>query len=153
MEGPRLIRGGLDVDERGEVGFVNEAELFGVRRFYTIRNHRVGVPRAWHGHREEAKWITVVAGAALVCAVSLRNLELESEKESEVPMEPHARIILSAKVPAVLYVPPGYANGCMALEPGTVILHLSDKSLEESCEDDVRFSSDLFADLWKVKSW
>ena len=42
------IKGAVHVDDRGEVGFVNDFDFDGVKRFYTIRNHRVGFVRAWH---------------------------------------------------------------------------------------------------------
>lgn len=68
---PRLIVGALAVDDRGEVGFVNEFHFEGVRRFYTVANHRQGFVRAWHAHRREAKYVFAVQGAALVGAVQI----------------------------------------------------------------------------------
>ena len=50
-EEPQLIAGGLAVDDRGAVGFVNEFDFAGVQRFYTVKNHRAGMVRAWHAHR------------------------------------------------------------------------------------------------------
>jgi dTDP-4-dehydrorhamnose 3,5-epimerase len=52
--GPRVIEGGLSVDDRGAVGFVNDFAFEGVRRFYTVSNHAAGLVRAWHAHRREA---------------------------------------------------------------------------------------------------
>ena len=45
------MRGGVAVDDRGEVGFVNDFTFSGVKRFYTVANHSDGFVRAWHGHR------------------------------------------------------------------------------------------------------
>ena len=67
---PYVIEGGLVVDDRGEVGFANGFHFDGVKRFYTVSNHRAGFVRAWHAHRREAKYITVVQGAAIVAAVA-----------------------------------------------------------------------------------
>ena len=50
----RLLEGGLAVDDRGTVSFVNGFDFRGVKRFYTVTNHRAGFVRAWHAHRHEA---------------------------------------------------------------------------------------------------
>ena len=63
---PRVFEGGLSVDDRGAVGFVNDFAFEGVRRFYTVSNHAAGFVRAWHAHRREAKYVTVLRGAAVV---------------------------------------------------------------------------------------
>ena len=40
MDEPKLIAGNIGIDDRGEVGFVNDFDFAGVKRFYTVRNHR-----------------------------------------------------------------------------------------------------------------
>jgi dTDP-4-dehydrorhamnose 3,5-epimerase-like enzyme len=75
---PELLRGGLAVDDRGEVGFVNEFAFDDVKRFYTVSNHAVGFVRAWHGHQREAKYVLAVSGAALVCCVEVDDWESPS---------------------------------------------------------------------------
>ena len=65
---PLLLEGGLAVDDRGSVAFVNAFDFEGVKRFYVVANHRQGFVRAWHAHRREAKYVTVVTGAAVVAA-------------------------------------------------------------------------------------
>ena len=57
---PRVIEGGRSVDDRGEVGFINDFDLAEAKRFYTVTNHQAGFVRAWHGHRNEAKYVTVL---------------------------------------------------------------------------------------------
>ena len=47
----RVVEDPLD---RGEVGFVNDFDFEGVKRFYTLKNHPAGYVRAWHAHRREA---------------------------------------------------------------------------------------------------
>jgi dTDP-4-dehydrorhamnose 3,5-epimerase len=140
---PALIRGGLAVDDRGSVSFVNDFHFAGVRRFYAIANHRAGFVRAWHGHRREAKYFTVLAGAALVGAVEIDDWERPSR---DLRIHRH---VLCAAAPAVLHVPPGFANGFMALTPDTRIVVFSTVSLEESLQDDVRFDA-RYWDPWTV---
>lgn len=140
---PRLIQGGLAADDRGEVSFVNEFTLAGIKRFYVVSNHRTGFVRAWHGHKYEEKYITVVSGAAVVCAVKIDNWEHPSKK-SEVH-----RFVMSAAKPTVLYIPKGYANGFMTLTQDAKLLFFSTASVEESMKDDIRFES-RYWDPWQV---
>ena len=141
---PRLVQGGLAVDDRGEVGFVNDFDFAGVRRFYMVSNHRAGFVRAWHAHRREAKYVLVAQGAALVGAVPIDNWETPS-KDAKV-----SRFVLTAKKPAVLYIPPGYANGFMSLTEHATLLFFSTSSLEESRDDDVRYDA-RYWDVWHVE--
>jgi dTDP-4-dehydrorhamnose 3,5-epimerase len=140
---PTLFAGGLAVDDRGELGFVNDFHFEGVKRFYTVSNHRQGFVRAWHGHRREAKYVTAVSGAAVVGAVAIDDWEKPS-----VSARVH-RFILSADKPAVLYIPSGYANGFMSLTPDLKLMFFSTSTLEESSGDDIRFESRHW-DIWNV---
>ncbi len=143
MEEPRLIAGKIAVDDRGEVGFVNDFDFAGVRRFYTIANHRAGFVRAWHGHKREAKYITVVSGAFLLACVAIDDWSDPS------PALPVKRFVLSAKSPAVLYIPAGYANGNMSLTDDAKAMVFSTATLDESTGDDIRFDARRW-DPWAV---
>lgn len=141
---PFIMPGGLAVDDRGEVGFVNDFTFQGVRRFYTVSNHRAGFVRAWHAHRKEAKYVTAVKGAAVVGAVKIDDWEKPS-RDLLV-----ARFVLSAAKPSVLFIPPGYANGFMSLTDDLKLMFFSTSTLEESAGDDFRFDSRLW-DPWHVE--
>ncbi len=141
---PELLRGGLAVDDRGEVGFVNDFSFDGVKRFYTVSNHSAGFVRAWHGHRHEAKYVLVVAGAALVCCVEIDDWENPS-RELEVK-----RFVLSERSPAILRVPESYVNGFMTLTPDAKLMFFSTSSLEDSLGDDLRFPA-RYWDPWHVE--
>jgi len=143
METPRLVKGGLAVDDRGEVGFVNDFDFAGVKRFYTVTNHRQGFVRAWHAHRHEAKYVTATSGASLVGAVAIDDWSAPA-KDADV-----ARFVLSASTPAVLYIPAGYANGFMSLSPGSRLMFFSTRTLAESQGDDVRFDA-RYWNIWDI---
>lgn len=143
MRVPCLIEGGLSVDDRGEIAFVNAFRFDGVKRFYIVSNHRAGFVRAWHAHRREAKYVTVVQGAAIVAAVAIDDWDRPS-KDAEVQ-----RYVLSAHKPALLHIPCGYANGFMSLTKETKLMFLSTATLEESREDDVRYDAQYW-DPWNV---
>lgn len=141
---PSLLKGGLAVDDRGEVSFVNDFDFSDVRRFYVVRNHRSGFVRAWHGHRRESKRVLVVEGTALVCAVRIDDWERPSRE-----LQIH-RYVLSARQPAVLCLPPGYANGFMSLTRETAVVFFSSARLEDSLQDDVRYDA-RYWDPWGVE--
>jgi dTDP-4-dehydrorhamnose 3,5-epimerase-like enzyme len=143
MVEPRLIRGALAADDRGEVSFVNDFDFAGVKRFYLVSNHAAGFVRAWHGHRREAKYVTVVQGTMLIACVLIDNWEKPS------PDLPVQRFVLSARTPAVLFIPAGYANGNMSLTADAKAMFFSTSSLDESKGDDIRFDARLW-DPWQV---
>lgn len=145
---PYLIKGGLAVDERGCVSFANGFDFKSVKRFYLAENVSTDTIRAFHGHLKEAKYVLVVSGAALVVAIEIDHPQAPSKDK-----EPQ-RFVLSAKNPAVLYIPAGYANGFRALEQGTKVMFFSDKTLEESEGDAFRFPFDYWGrDVWGVKNF
>jgi dTDP-4-dehydrorhamnose 3,5-epimerase len=142
-EVPALLEGGLGVDDRGQVAFVNGFGFEGVKRFYMVSNHRQGFIRAWHGHQREAKYVTVVQGSALVCAVKVDDWEHPS-REAQVH-----RHVLSSLKPSVLFIPAGYANGFMSLTEDAKLMFFSTSTVEESRNDDIRFESRHW-DPWQV---
>jgi dTDP-4-dehydrorhamnose 3,5-epimerase len=144
MEEPKLIAGNIGIDDRGEVGFVNDFDFTGVKRFYTVRNHRRGFVRAWHAHRREAKYATVASGAALVGVVPIDDWEHPSK---DLPVQ---RYVLSAHKPSVLYIPAGYANGFMSLTGDAMLMFFSTSTLDESKGDDIRFAA-RYWDIWSVE--
>lgn len=144
MSEPRLIKGGLAVDDRGQVSFVNDFDFDGVQRFYAVENHARGFIRAWHAHKKEAKYVMVVRGAALVGAVQIDDWDNPS-RDAQVH-----RHVLSAGAPSVLFIPAGYANGFMSLAEDTKILFFSTRTLEESLGDDIRYDA-RYWNPWTVE--
>lgn len=138
-----ILDGGLAVDDRGQVSFVNGFDFKDVKRFYMVSNHSSNFVRAWHAHKKEAKYVMVVKGAAVVGAVKIDNWESPSTS-LEVQ-----RFVLSEKKPTVLYIPAGYANGFMSLTVDTQIMFFSTSSLEESQGDDFRYDSRHW-DIWSI---
>jgi dTDP-4-dehydrorhamnose 3,5-epimerase-like enzyme len=138
-----ILNGGLAVDDRGEIIFVNKFNLEGVKRFYIVSNHKAGFVRAWHAHRYEAKYIMAASGAAIVGAVKIDDWEKPSK---ELPVE---RLVVSLKKPQLLYIPPGYANGFMSLTSDLKLIFFSTSTLEESANDDIRYDA-RYWDIWNV---
>jgi dTDP-4-dehydrorhamnose 3,5-epimerase-like enzyme len=144
MSAPTVIPGGLAVDDRGALRFVNEFSFDAVKRFYVVNNHMPGFIRAWHAHRHEAKYVFVVAGAAVVGAVRIDDWDQPSKD-----LEPH-RYVLSADKPAILHIPAGYANGFKSLTRDTQVIFYSTATIDESRGDDVRYDA-RYWDIWNVE--
>jgi dTDP-4-dehydrorhamnose 3,5-epimerase len=140
---PYVIEGGLVVDDRGEVAFVNDFHFEGVKRFYMVSNHRAGFVRAWHAHKREGKYVIAVHGAAIVAAVAIDNWENPS-KNANVH-----RFVLSAQKPSAVFIPPGFANGFMSLTSDSKLMFLSTSTIEESQGDDIRYDA-RYWDPWLV---
>ena len=134
MDVTKLIQGGLAVDDRGSVRFVNDFKFEGVKRFYQVENHRSGFIRAWHGHKKEGKYVYVVSGSALIGVINMDTEEV-------------SKFVLSDKTPKILWIPPGNYNGFKTLEENTKIIFFSTTTLEESLNDDIRQDFDRW-NIW-----
>jgi len=130
-----LIQGGVAVDDRGSVRFVNDFNFNDVKRFYQVQNHKQGFIRAWHGHRHEGKYVYVVSGSALIGAANMDTQVVD-------------KYVLSSQSPKVLFIPAGHANGFKTLEENTIILFFSTSDLNSSLNDDIRFPYDKW-NIWE----
>jgi dTDP-4-dehydrorhamnose 3,5-epimerase-like enzyme len=134
-DSPHILQGGVAVDDRGSVRFVNDFDFSDVKRFYQVQNHRQGFIRAWHGHQHEAKYVYVASGAALIGAVNMETQVVD-------------KFVLSTQSPRILFIPSGYANGFKTLEENTIILFFSTSDLNSSLKDDIRFAYDKW-NIWE----
>ncbi len=130
------IPGAAAVDDRGKLQFCNDFDMGAVKRFYVVSNHQPQFVRAWHAHRQEAKYVYVASGAALLAAVKIDNWE-NPDKALEIE-----RFVLAEDKPGVLFVPGGYAHGFMTLRADTRLFFFSTAALGESLDDDVRYPYD-----------
>ncbi|PUZ26251.1 hypothetical protein DCC81_18680 [Chitinophaga parva] len=140
MEGVTLLKGGAHTDARGQIAFVNDFQFPGVKRFYQITHPDTSVVRAWQGHQVEHKYFYVVKGSFAVAWVQPDDWSKPSA------MLPAFYETLNAGHPAVLSVPPGFANGIKALEKDSVLLVYSNLTLEQSAEDRWQFDAGLWLD-------
>jgi dTDP-4-dehydrorhamnose 3,5-epimerase len=131
----KVLNGGIAVDDRGSVRFVNDFNFDGVKRFYQVENHRRGFIRAWHGHKKEGKYVYVTSGSVLLGVVNMETEEV-------------SKFVLTDKSPKILWIPPGYYNGFKSLEENTKIIFFSTSTLEESLGDDIREEHNKW-DIWE----
>jgi dTDP-4-dehydrorhamnose 3,5-epimerase-like enzyme len=143
----KLIEGNIFIDDRGEVSFVNdfgENYISEIKRFYMVSNHKKDFIRAWHGHKQEAKYVLCLKGSAWIRYVKIDDWKNPSK---DLKVE---QVFLSDKKPTILYIPGGYVNGFMSLTDDMKLMFFSPATLEESLKDDFRFPYDYW-DNWQVK--
>lgn len=147
MNEPQLLKGGIAVDERGSVRFVNGFSFKDIKRFYQVENLNTDIIRAFHGHMKEAKYVYVAKGTVLVCAVHMDHTKKPSKKETV------HKFVLSSVSPQMLFIPPQFANGFKSLEQDSQILFFSTSTLEDSLNDDYRFPYNYWGeDIWKTEN-
>jgi len=140
MEKCKVLNGGVFVDDRGPLRFVNDFDFTGVKRFYQVENHERGFIRAWHGHKKEGKYVYVPKGSAWIGVI---DMEGSLDKDSNV-LPTMEKFVLSDKSPKILYIPPGNYNGFQTLEEDTIVLFFSTTTMEESKGDDFRLRYEEF---------
>lgn len=134
----QLFEGGIFHDHRGTIRHVNQFGFAGVKRFYTIYHKDTGTIRAWQGHKMECKYFYVIKGSFLLKCIKVDNWQKPSI--NSIPES----FILTENESLIIKVEPGYANGFKALEPDSIIMVFSDKTLEEAKDDNYRWDSTYF---------
>ena len=137
---PRLIDGGIHIDHRGQISFVNGMVFDDIVRFYIISNSEEQPLRAWQGHKIDNKYFYCVQGSIRVHFVKVNDWGSPSK---DLPV---GSILLSGNESKVLHIPEGYANAIESLEVGSKLISFSTLPLDQTSEDDVRFP----LDMWKL---
>lgn len=135
-----LFKGGISVDDRGSLHFVNDFHFEGVKRFYQVENHRRGFVRAWHGHQREGKYVWVANGSALIGVAPINAAHGD--------VSCCEKFVLSEKSSSILWIPPQHFNGFMSLAEHTKVIFYSTLTMEEAKDDDIRLPYDTW-NLWE----
>jgi dTDP-4-dehydrorhamnose 3,5-epimerase len=139
---PKVLIGAAHLDDRGSLLFNNDLSLLNFQRMYMIKNSDSQPFRGWHGHQIEEKIFITLVGRIRFGAVRVSNWSDPDPSEFVHFAE------LAASSMDAFFVPGGYANGILSLEPGSEALVLSSSTLSESLEDDYRIESNF----WKFGS-
>lgn len=141
MDKSELISLKRFVDDRGFLDQIYNLDLpTEVKRFYLVCGQR-GLIRGMHFHEKEWKYFYVAKGS-MKFVVS----------PDPVITEKTQTFVLSEKLPVLLKVPPGNYNGSVCLEDNSMLIGISNFSLDESLNDDKRIDPSPFLELFKVKS-
>jgi len=152
------------VDDRGSFCDIKGDFNFDIKRVYICENFKQGTIRGFHYHEFEGKLFYVPRGAvkfvywkmSVTQAKELSILAADHSKpftNTVFTVTPKMKI-LSANKPTTLYIPPGYANAWTALIIDTILIGCSNRTLEESINDDIRISPDHpdFSRFWEVQN-
>lgn len=148
MDKPKIIEGENYYDDRGCLNFINNFNFNNVKRFYEVSNHTRNFIRAWHGHRQEEKFVYVSKGSALVGAVRFVNPTLSDDPSQCPDFEVPYKFTLTEHRPAILHIPAGFANGFKTLTDDCKIIFFSSSSIDEAKKDDIRFKWDRW-NIWQ----
>jgi dTDP-4-dehydrorhamnose 3,5-epimerase len=137
---PEVLKGFKHEDARGLLSYNNNLDLSGFKRLYVIENSAEQPFRGWHGHEFESKVFITIVGEIRFGAVRVDDWERPD------PLEKPTLAYLSSSCVDAFFVPGGYANSILSLEPGSQALVLSSSSLQASLLDDYRIESNF----WKA---
>ncbi len=130
-----------ELDDRGflyQIYGDNLTVMPSVKRIYIVGSFSKGTIRGPHSHKTESKAYCVVSGSAKFVI-----LDAERKVSTEV---------IGMRSSTLLVIPPNHPHGWVALEDGTILVGMSDRTLEESLSDDVRLDPfSVGADVWSTK--
>ena len=141
---PIIIAGNTSLDDRGVVKFINDFKFDNIKRFYIVKNHQQNFIRAWHGHKNESKYILCIKGSAFISTVKIDNFDKPSKKLK------YEKWYISENKSELLYIPKGYANGFLSLTADMTLMIFSTSSLNDSLNDDYRYAFDYW-NPWELK--
>ena len=139
----------LFVDDRGH--FTNipltlpEFDFEG-KRVYVCDNFQRGTVRGYHHHKYEAKiFICLKGGIKFVLLPGDMMSKYEKTWEPEI-------FTLSENISKVLYIPANYANAWQTLTDDTIMVGVSNVTVEQSMKDDTRLDPILYhPEYWETK--
>lgn len=143
MSEVKIIQGEIFQDHRGQISSLNEFHFDGVKRCYVIHHPDRAVVRGWNGHQREKKWFYCIKGSFALGLVEIDNWDSPSANLKAEIYE------LSDCESKIICVPEGYANCIKAREDGSILLVLSDKSIEEASNDSWKYDSLRWVDWSK----
>lgn len=137
-----IITGGIHVDKRGEVSFVNSFDMTTVKRMYHLKHMDVDVIRAWQGHQIEHKWFFCTKGSWIINVIEVYDWTNPAKSGIN-----HMVFHLSETGSSVLSVPRGNVTGIKATKKDSRVMVYSDQELQASKDDDFRYP----IDYWRLK--
>ena len=143
MEKVTIVEGEIFRDARGQISSLNAFDFQDVKRCYVIHHPNKSVVRGWNGHQFEKKWFYCIKGVFTLGLVEIDNWDTPSDNLDTEIYE------LSENESKIICVPEGYANCIKAQEDGSIMLVLSNKSIDETIKDSWKYNSSMWIDWSK----
>ena len=115
-------------------------------RMYFCENFQSGTVRGFHFHRKEAKVFVCLRGT-----VKFVLLPEELVEENSYHKYRPQVFTLTAKKPQLLYIPERWANGWQTLTDDALLLGMSNVTVKDSVNDDLRIDPHKYDEYWEVK--
>jgi len=110
---------------------------------YLVGNFGRGVVRAFHKHVTLWDWFFISHGAA--------KFVLVDDREDSPTYRQVNSIVVGARNPALIAVPPGVFHGWISLEDDTQMISIASEVYNREKPDEVRVPPDTFGDVWTVR--
>jgi len=145
----QLFNRQLFVDDRGHftnIPLILPEFNFEGKRVYVCDNFQKGTVRGYHYHKHEAKvFICLKGGIKFILLPDDMMFKYEKTWKPET-------FTLSGNIPKALYVPANYANAWQTLTDDTIMLGISNVTVEQSMKDDERLDpAQYHPEYWKVQ--
>jgi dTDP-4-dehydrorhamnose 3,5-epimerase len=133
-----LIEIARHVDDPEPHGVVHK---FG--QVYLVGDPVRGLIRAFHKHEELWDWFFISHGSA--------KFVLKDDRPKSATYGNLKTVMVSARNPKLLVVPPGVFHGWMSLEDDTQMVSTASHIYNRAKPDETRVPPDAFGDVWAVK--
>ncbi len=146
IEGVQNVNLVARVDDRGYlIEIVRATDPFFTKfgQVYLVGNFAKDVVRAFHKHVELWDLFFISHGSAKFVLVDDRATS-PTHKEMNT-------LVVSARNPALIVVPPGVFHGWMSLEDDTQMISTATEVYQRERPDEVRVPPDTFGDVWTIK--
>ena len=134
---PKIIVGGVHLDQRGALYYNNDFDASAIKRMYVMENSSTDFVRAWQGHKVEQRWFTALQGSFEIKLIAIDNWDKPS-----IDLQINTIILFSNSM-NILQIPKGFISSIQALEESSKLLVMSDYSFGE-INDEYRFDIDYF---------
>jgi len=132
------IQGGVSIDKRGQIRYVNDFDMSLVKRFYIIKNSDTELIRGWRAHKVEQRWFYLLSGS-----FELNIVKIDNWANPSVDLDIET-IKLSADELQVIHLQAGYGTAFRALEENSELLVFADYGVEHAAFDDYTWPVDYF---------
>ena len=117
------------------------------KRTYICDNFQKGTVRGYHYHKYEQKIFICLRGAVKFILLPGDMMQTVNP----VAWKPEV-FVLSAEMGKALFIPAHYANAWQSLSDDTILLGVSDRTVDQSRDDDIRMDPALHhPEYWETK--
>ena len=154
IQGVKLIDLAVQQDDRGDLFEIcHDYDLVKFGQVYIVHNRMPYIVRAFHKHKELWDYFCIVHGSAAFCLVDDRaQREGKTPAEEDIP-QLIQRVVLTARKPRLLVVPPEVYHGWMSLTPDTILASIGSELYNKQAPDEERVPPSTFDQLFGRNPW